>query len=82
VHGDLTIRGVSKPVSFTMSRSGAVRDPWGNLRAGAEASGTLSRKDWGLNWNQALELGGVLVSDQVRFTIEVEAVAEKAHAAA
>ena len=75
VTGDLTIRGTTKPVTFTLSRGQIIRDPYGNTRVAAEGTGKLSRKEWGLNWNQALELGGVLVSDEVRFTIEVQAVA-------
>lgn len=82
VHGELTIRGISKPASFQMTRSQVVRDPWGNLRAGVEGAGKLNRKDWGLNWNQALEFGGVLVADEVKFTVEAQAVALKAAAVA
>jgi len=82
VQGDLTIRGVTKPARFSMTRSPVVRDPWGNQRAGVEGAGKLHRKDWGLNWNQALEFGGVLVGDEVKFTIEVEAVAQKVAAVA
>jgi polyisoprenoid-binding protein YceI len=58
-----------------------MKDPWGNLRAGAVASGTLNRKDWGLNWNQVLELGALLVGEEVRFSLDVEAVTPVAVAA-
>src|SRR5690606_15607293 len=55
IEGDLTIRGVSKPVSFQADVSGFVTDPWGNPRVAAEASGKINRTDWGLTWNQVLE---------------------------
>jgi polyisoprenoid-binding protein YceI len=70
--GDLTIKGVTKPVGFEVEFGGTATDPWGNTRAGFEASATVNRKDWGLEWNVALESGGVLVSDKVTLTIEVE----------
>ena len=82
VDGALTIRGLSRPVQLRVARSDAVRDPWGNQRTGAEVTGKLNRKDWGLNWNQALEFGGVLVGDEVRFSIDVQAVAREAAAVA
>ncbi len=81
ITGDLTLRGVTRPVSFTLEQGGAIRDPWGNQRIAATATGKLSRKDWGLTWNQALELGGVVVSDEVKFTLEVQVVAAQAVAA-
>lgn len=76
VAGDLTIRGVSRPVTFEMEVARPIRDPWGNLRAGATGSGRLNRKDWGLTWNQVLEMGNLLVGEEVRFDLDVEAVAE------
>jgi len=75
VTGDLTIRGETRPVTLTVTPSAAIRDPWGNQRAAASATGTLSRKEWGLTWNQILELGGLAVADEVRFALEVEVVA-------
>jgi polyisoprenoid-binding protein YceI len=77
VTGDLTIRGVSRPVTFDTEVSEQVVDPWGNTRRAAEASGTLSRTDWGLTWNQVLETGGLLVAEKVKFTITVEATADE-----
>ena len=81
VSGDLTIRDETRPVSLEVETTKPITDPWGNLRAGASASGTLNRKDWGVTWNQVLELGTLLVGEQVRFTIDVEAAAAKAAAA-
>ncbi len=73
VSGDLTIRGTSKPVQLTITFNGSGKDPWGNTKASAEATSTINRKDWGLVWNQALETGGVLVSDEVKITIDAQA---------
>jgi polyisoprenoid-binding protein YceI len=72
--GDLTIREVSKEVSIKVEFLGLSPDPWGNTRAGFEGKGEILRKDWGLEWNAALETGGVLVSDKVKITLDVSAV--------
>lgn len=74
VHGDLTIRSTTRPVTFETDVSEPVTDPWGFRRAAATATGKLSRKDWGLTWNQVLEFGALLVGEEVRFTLDVEAV--------
>ncbi len=74
--GDLTIRGVTKPVTLKGELSQTVTDPWGNKRTSIVASGKISREQWGLTWNQALEFGGLMVSDDVKLHIEAEAVAE------
>jgi len=81
VDGTLTIRDETRPVSLQVEVTKPVKDPWGNLRAGATINGTLNRKDWGLNWNQVLEFGALLVGEEVRFNIDVEAVAQAAVAA-
>lgn len=81
ITGNLTLHGVTNPVTFTLERSGVTKDPWGNRRVAATATGKLQRKDWGLTWNQTLELGGVLVSDEVKFTLEVQVVAAEPVAA-
>jgi polyisoprenoid-binding protein YceI len=73
VHGNLTIRGVTKAVVLQASFLGAATDPWGNKKAGFAAETRIDRKDFGLNWNQALETGGVLVGDEVKIRINVEA---------
>ncbi|MGI9158544.1 MAG: YceI family protein, partial [Saprospiraceae bacterium] len=63
-----------KAVSFEVEFGGIGKDPWGNEKAGFSLQGKINRKDWGLNWNAALEAGGVLVSDEVRVQAEVQFV--------
>jgi polyisoprenoid-binding protein YceI len=72
--GDLTVHGVTRPVTWDLEYEGTAKDPWGGTRAGFSATVEVSRKDWGLEWNVALETGGFLVSDKVRLNLEVEAV--------
>ncbi|MBK8499237.1 MAG: YceI family protein [Flavobacteriales bacterium] len=72
--GDLTMKGVTKPVTLDVEFGGINTDPWGNEKAGFTLSGKINRKDWGLNWNAALETGGVLVSEEVRISAEVQFV--------
>lgn len=75
VTGELTIHGVTRPITLEVEGPTAeIKDPWGNQRIGASAKTSLSRKDFGLTWNTALETGGVLVGDEVKITIDVEAV--------
>jgi polyisoprenoid-binding protein YceI len=74
VVGDLTIRDVTRPVTLAVEGLGTVRDPWGSERAGYTATARINRKDFGLNWNTALEAGGFVVGDDVRIDIEVELV--------
>ncbi|HLI91466.1 MAG TPA: YceI family protein [Ktedonobacteraceae bacterium] len=74
VLGDLTIRGVTRPVAFKAEYSGQGKDPWGGQRAGLSATTKINRKEWGLTYNQALETGGVLVGDEVKIEIDLEAV--------
>ena len=74
VLGDLTIRDVTREVELKATLEGEGKDPWGNERAGFSASGKLNRTDFGLHWNQALETGGVLVSNEVKLSIDVEVV--------
>ena len=76
--GILTIKGVSKEVAFDVEFGGIMKDPWGNEKAGFSLSGKINRKDWGLNWNAALETGGVLVSEEVRINAEVQFVKQSA----
>jgi polyisoprenoid-binding protein YceI len=76
--GDLTIRGISQEVALDVTAEGRVRDPWGNDRAGFSASGKISRSAFGLTWNQLLEAGGVAVGDEVRLSLDVELVHQKA----
>lgn len=77
VTGDLTIRGVTKSVTLDVTETGTGVDPWGNTRIGIQAEGTISRKEFGLTWNQALEAGGVLVGDEVTLAIEAQAIAQQ-----
>ena len=72
--GDLGIKGVKKPVTVEFTYNGSAKDPFGNLRAGFEGKTTVNRKDWGLNWNAALETGGFLVSDKIKLEFDVSAV--------
>ncbi|MDX6284893.1 MAG: hypothetical protein QOG53_378 [Frankiales bacterium] len=74
LHGDLTIRDVTRPVSVEFEQSGTAIDPWGNYRVGFEGKTTVSRKDWGLTWNMALEAGGVVVGDKVKLEFDIAAV--------
>jgi polyisoprenoid-binding protein YceI len=74
ITGDFTMRGVTKPVTLTGEAAPVVKDPWGLTRTGLTLEGKLNRKDWGLAWNQALEFGGVMVSDEVKLSLELEAV--------
>jgi len=77
VTGHLTLRGVTRPVAFQVTFDGVATDPWGNQRVAFTAEAALSRKDFGLTWNQALETGGVLVGDKVRLTLRLSAVQQK-----
>lgn len=72
--GILTIKGISKEVILDVEFGGINKDPWGNEKAGFSLGGKINRKDWGLNWNAALETGGVLVSDEVKITGEIQFV--------
>ena len=72
--GDLTIRDVTKPVVLDVDHAGQAKSPWGTISAGFSGSTTVNRKEWGLNWNQALETGGVLVGDKINIEIELELV--------
>jgi polyisoprenoid-binding protein YceI len=74
ITGDLTIKGVSKPVTIDFESTGSARDPFGNLRVGFEGSTSINRKDWGLTWNAALETGGVLVSEKIKLEFDVSAI--------
>lgn len=72
--GDLTMHGVTRPVTLVSTFTGQGKDPWGNDRIAFSAEGKVDRKEFGLTWNAALEAGGVLVGDQVKISIEVEAI--------
>lgn len=72
VEGNLTIKDVTKSIKFNAEYSGKLTDPWGNTKSGLIIEGSINRKDFGLNWNSALETGGVLVGEEVKFDIEVQ----------
>ena len=74
LYGDLTIKGIAKPVAIDFELTGATTDPWGGFRVGFEGRATVNRKDWDLTWNVALEAGGILVSDKVKLEFDVSAV--------
>lgn len=74
VKGDLTIKGITKPVELNVEFGGIGKDPWGNTKAGFTINGKINRTDFGLNWNAAIEAGGVLVSEEVKLNGEVQLV--------
>lgn len=76
--GDLTIHGVTRPVTLDVTTEGRTRDPWGGERAGFTATTRIKRSDFGLTWNQLLETGGVTVSDDVKISLDVQLVRKDA----
>ncbi|HVQ89791.1 MAG TPA: YceI family protein [Mycobacteriales bacterium] len=74
LHGDLTIKGVSRPVTLELELAGNSVDPYGNTRTGFEGKTTINRKDWGLTWNVALETGGIMVGDKVKIELDIAAI--------
>ncbi|WP_035845078.1 YceI family protein [Kitasatospora azatica] len=74
LNGNLTIKETTRPISLDVEFDGSARDPYGNLRLGFEGSTTINRKDFGVNWNTALEAGGVLVSEKVVLEFDVSAI--------
>ena len=72
--GDLTIRDVTKPITLDVEFEGQTKDPWGGERVGFSATGKFDRREFGLTWNQALEAGGVVVGNDIKISLEVEAV--------
>lgn len=72
LHGDLTIKGITKPVQLKLEFGGTAVDPWGNTKAAFSIDGKISRKDWGLTYNAPLEAGGVMISDEVKILGEIQ----------
>lgn len=72
--GDLTIKGITKPVTLELEFNGVATDPWGGTRAGFTAEGEVNRSDYGISYNAALETGGVLIGEKLKVSIEIEAV--------
>jgi polyisoprenoid-binding protein YceI len=79
--GDLTIREITNPVEIVWEFGGVAKDPMGTTKAGFEGTATISRKDWGLTWNAALETGGFMIGDKVKLVLEIEANKVEAAAA-
>ncbi len=75
--GDLSIHGVTRSETFEVSFEGRAKDPWGGERAGFSVSAKINRKDYGLKWNVALEAGGVMVGDEVKINVEIEAIRQE-----
>jgi polyisoprenoid-binding protein YceI len=82
ITGDLTVHGVTKPVVLDVTYEGSGKDPWGGERAGFNATTSLDRKQFGLEWNKALETGGLLVGEKVDLTLEIEAIKQATQQAA
>ncbi|RYZ53721.1 MAG: polyisoprenoid-binding protein [Sphingobacteriales bacterium] len=78
LHGDLTIRGTTKPVVLDVEFGGIAEDPWGNTRAGFTVDGRINRKDYGLHWSAVTEAGGIVVSDEVRLHVNAEFIRQAA----
>lgn len=72
VHGELTMKGVTKAVTLDLETSGVIIDPWGKQKTGFSLNGKIKRTDFGISWNKALETGGVAVSDEVKLSIDIE----------
>jgi len=75
--GELTLRGVTKPVTFDLEFGGVSTDPWGNTRAGFTVTGTINRKDFGMSYNSVLETGGIAVGEKVSIELDIEATLAK-----
>lgn len=77
LHGELTMKGVTKTVKLDVEFNGATKDPWGGERAGFVITGKINRADWGINFNSVLETGGVMLSEEVRISSEIELVKQE-----
>jgi polyisoprenoid-binding protein YceI len=78
LHGDLTIRDITKPIVLDVEYHGQTKDPWGNQRMGFEANGKINRKEFGLKWSAVTEAGGLVVADDVKMHLNVEMVKQQA----
>jgi len=77
LHGDFTLRGITKPIVLDVVIHGEGQDPWGNLRSGLTATAKINRKDFGLTWNETLETGQLLVGENVEIVLEIEGIAQE-----
>jgi len=75
--GDFTIKGITKPIVLNVTYGGAIKDPWGNMRAGFKITGKINRFDYNLKWNKLLEAGGAVVGKEVKFAINIEVIKQK-----
>jgi len=75
--GELTIKGITKKITFDFENNGIVKDPWGNTRLGLALEGKISRKEFNLTWNKVLETGSVVVGDKIKITVDIEAIQQK-----
>ncbi len=75
--GELTLLGVTRPITLVGQFNGVAKDPWGNVRAGFTAEGTIHRKDFGMNWNKTLDSGGLVVGDEVAIKLDIECIKAK-----
>ena len=82
LYGELTIKGVTNPVKLNVEYNGITKDPWGGERAGFVVTGKINRSDWGVNFNSVLETGGVMLSEEVRITSEIQLVKQAVSVAA
>jgi polyisoprenoid-binding protein YceI len=82
VHGDLTLKGITKPAQLNVEYNGVTKDPWGSERAGFSINGKIKRSDWGINFNTVLETGNVALSEEVKINAEIEMVKEAVSVAA
>jgi polyisoprenoid-binding protein YceI len=74
LYGNLTIKETTKPVKLEVEHSGIAKDPWGNVKAGFTINGKINRKEWGINYNAALETGGVMLGEEVKINGEIQLV--------
>ena len=74
LYGELTMKGIKKQIKLDVESGGLIKDPWGSEKALFSINGKINRKDWGLNWNTTLEAGGVLVSEEVWISCEVQLI--------
>ncbi len=74
LHGDLTIKNITKPVKLSVEYSGVAKDTWGNIKAGFTISGKINRKDWGISYNAVMETGGLMLGEELKINGEVQLV--------